>query len=86
MDEQEFEAALSLLVAQMEEEDADGREILMRLTSLLNGMRALGMPLPAYLVAIQADMAAEFTLPDGENAAGESSAGESMGGKTADEA
>ncbi|WP_119462452.1 hypothetical protein [Rhodospirillaceae bacterium SYSU D60014] len=64
MDEQEFEAALSLLVGQMENEDVDSHEIFMRLTAILNGMKALGMPLPADLVAMQAEMAEEFAVPD----------------------
>lgn len=70
MDEQEFEAMLSLLMSELESEDLDGHEILMRLSTLLNGMKAVGMPLPEDLVALQAEMAAEFTPPDGENGAG----------------
>lgn len=70
MDEQEFEATLSLLMSELESEDLGGHEILMRLSTLLNGMKALGMPLPEDLVALQAEMAAEFTSPEGENGAG----------------
>ena len=66
MDEQEFEAALSLLVGQMEDEDVDSHEIFMRLTTILNGMKALGMPLPADLVKMQAEMAEEFAVPNAE--------------------
>ncbi len=63
MDAQELQAALNLLVEQMEDESADGHEIFMRLTELLNGMRALGLPLPADLVEMEAEMAEEFAAP-----------------------
>lgn len=71
MDAQELQAALNLLVEQMEDESADGHEIFMRLTELLNGMRALGLPLPADLVEMESEMAEEFAVPPpGDETAG----------------
>lgn len=67
MDAQELQAALNLLVEQMEDESADGREIFMRLTELLNGMRALGLPLPEDLVEMEAEMAKEFAVPENKD-------------------
>jgi hypothetical protein len=63
MDAQELQAALNLLVEQMEDESADGHEVFMRLTELLNRMRALGLPLPEDLVEMEAEMAQEFAVP-----------------------
>ena len=64
MDEQELEAALSLLMEDAENAGADGHEIFMRLQAILNGMRALGMPLPQDLVEMEANMAKEFAVID----------------------
>jgi len=63
MDTQELQAAINLLVEQMEDESADGHEIFMRLTELLNSMRAMGLPLPEDLVEMEAQMAKEFAVP-----------------------
>jgi hypothetical protein len=67
MDAQELQAALNLLVEQMEDESADAHEIFMRLTELLNGMRALGLPLPEDLVEMEAEMAKEFAVPESKD-------------------
>ena len=64
MDEQELEAALSLLMEDAENAGADGHEIFMRLQAILNGMRAHGMPLPQDLVEMEANMAKEFAVPE----------------------
>ncbi len=64
MNEQELEAALSLLMEQIEEKSDDGHEIFMRLTLLLNQMRALGMPVPDDLAEMEANLAKEFTASD----------------------
>ena len=64
MDQQEIEAGLALLLDQMEDEAGDPREIFMKLTALLNGMRALNLPLPADLAEMEAEMAKEFTVPE----------------------
>ena len=71
MNEQEIEAGLGLLLDQMEDEAADPHEIFMKLTAILNGMRALNLPLPADLVEMEAEMAEEFTVPDTTPAAGD---------------
>jgi len=60
MERDEVEAALSLLLDQMEGEIEDSHEVYLRLTMLLNHMRALNMPVPDDLAAMEAEMAAEF--------------------------
>ena len=60
MDIQELEAAIAVLLDDMEGEQGDSHEIYLRLRQLLDGMRATGMPLPDDLVKLEQDMAAEF--------------------------
>lgn len=60
MDREEVEAALSLLLNEMEGEIEDSHEVYLRLTMLLNHMRALNMPIPADLADMEADMSKEF--------------------------
>jgi hypothetical protein len=60
MDEQELEAALSLLLEEMEGEIGDVGDIYTRLTRILNGMRAFGMPLPDDLVRLERELAEEL--------------------------
>jgi hypothetical protein len=69
MDREEIEAALSLLLDEMEGEIEDSHEVYLRLTMLLNQMRALGMPVPDDLAEMEADMSKEFAaeaVSDGE--------------------
>ena len=60
MDEHELEAALSLLIDDMEGDQGDLHEIYMRLRTIFEGMRAMGMPLPDDLVRLEEELAAEF--------------------------
>jgi hypothetical protein len=60
MNREELRAALSLLVDEMDGEIEDGHEIYLRLTMLLNQMRALNMPIPDDLAQMEADMSEEF--------------------------
>lgn len=60
MKEQELEAALSLLIEEMEGEQGGGHEIHLRLRQTLAAMRAMGMPLPDDLVRMEREMSAEF--------------------------
>jgi hypothetical protein len=60
MDEQEFEAALSLLIDEMEGDQGDRHEIFMRLHQMLETMRAEGLPVPDDLARMEAELAAEF--------------------------
>ena len=69
MDEQELEVGLSMLLEQMEDEAADGHELLLRLTQILNQMRGLNMPVPADLLALEQKLAAEYTIPSEAEAA-----------------
>ncbi len=60
LDRQELEAALSLLLDEMEGKQGPSHEIYLRLVQLLDSMRATGMPLPEDLVALERELAAEF--------------------------
>ncbi|HXV26169.1 MAG TPA: hypothetical protein VED46_18175 [Alphaproteobacteria bacterium] len=60
LDRQEIEAALSLLLDEMEGEQGPSHEVYLRLVQILDSMRATGMPLPEDLVALERDLAAEF--------------------------
>lgn len=57
---EEIEAALLELMEEMEGQQGDSHEIYMRLRQILDGMRAMGMPLPDDLAEMEARMAAEF--------------------------
>ena len=46
MDREELEAALAVLLDQMEGDQGDSHEVYQRLRQILDGMRAMGMPLP----------------------------------------
>ena len=60
LDRHELEAALSLLLDEMEGEQGPSHEVYLRLVQLLDAMRATGMPLPDDLVALERDLAAQF--------------------------
>ncbi len=71
MNRQEIEAALSLLLDQMEGEQGDSHEIYLRLAQILSQMRARGMPLPKDLVRLEEELAAAFVAesqPPGKDA------------------
>ena len=60
LDKQEIEAAVLELLEEMEGELGDAHEIYLKLRQTLDGMRALGMPLPDDLVRMEQELAAEF--------------------------
>ncbi len=60
MEEREFEAALALLIEEMEGEQGDSHEIYLRLRQMLSSMSTMGMPLPEDLVRMEREMSAEF--------------------------
>lgn len=60
MDRDEIEAAVSLLLDDMEGEWGDRHEIFLRIQQTLEQMRAMGMPLPEDLVRMEEELAAEF--------------------------
>ena len=66
MNREELRAALSLLVDEMDGEIEDSHEIYLRLTMLLNQMRALNMPIPDDLAQMEADMSREFAAEAAE--------------------
>jgi len=65
-DEQELEAAVSLLIDQMEGEQGDRHEIWQRLQTLINQLRATGMPVPDDLKRMEAELDAEFGRESGK--------------------
>ena len=60
LDKQEIEAAVLELLEEMEGDLGDAHEIYLKLRQTLDGMRAMGMPLPDDLVRMEKEMAAEF--------------------------
>ncbi|MGB8275169.1 MAG: hypothetical protein WCF16_07885 [Alphaproteobacteria bacterium] len=60
MDQQELEAALSLLIEDLEGDMGDVGDLYGRLTQVLNGLRAFGMPLPDDLVRLEKELAQEL--------------------------
>jgi hypothetical protein len=60
MDREELEAALAVLLDQMEGDQGDSHEVYLRLRQILDGMRAMGMPLPDDLVNMERELAADF--------------------------
>jgi len=66
MNREELRAALSLLVDEMDGEIEDSHEVYLRLTMLLNQMRALNMPVPEDLAQMEADMSKEFAAEAAE--------------------
>jgi hypothetical protein len=58
--EQELEAAVALLIEEMEGDQGDPHEIYLRLRQLLDQLRATGMPLPGDLVKLEKDLSAAF--------------------------
>jgi hypothetical protein len=60
LDKQEIEAAVLELLEEMEGDLGDAHEIYMKLRQTLDGMRAMGMPLPDDLVRMEKELSAEF--------------------------
>lgn len=60
MDKQDLDAALSLLIDEMEGDQGDRHEILMRLRQTLDTMRAEGLPVPDDLAKMEDALSAEF--------------------------
>jgi hypothetical protein len=67
MSEQEIEAAVALLIDEMEGDQGDAHEIYLRLRQVLDQMRAMGMPLPDDLVRMERDLGAEFAADSGND-------------------
>ena len=66
MNAEQLRAALSLLLDEMEGEIEDPHEVYLRLTMLLNQMRALNMPIPEDLAEMERDMSEEFAEDAGD--------------------
>jgi hypothetical protein len=67
MDAEQLRAALSLLLDEMEGEIEDPHEVYLRLTMLINQMRALNMPIPEDLAEMERDMSQEFAEEAGDS-------------------
>ena len=65
MDREELEAALAVLLEQMEGDQGDSHEVYQRLRQILDGMRAMGMPLPDDLLRMERELAADFEEDSG---------------------
>jgi hypothetical protein len=60
LDKQEIEAAVLQLMEEFEGEIEDAHELHERLRQTLEGMRAMGMPLPEDLVRMERELSEEF--------------------------
>ena len=66
MTEDEIEAALSMLIDEMEGDLGDRHEIWLRLQTLLQQIRAMGMPVPDDLQRMEEELEAEFGAESGK--------------------
>ena len=57
---EEIEAAILELMEEMEGEQGDAHEIYQRLRQILDGMRAMGMPVPDDLARMEESLSAEL--------------------------
>jgi len=62
---EEYEAELGLLLTQMEGEQGDAHEIMMRLKQMLDQMRAEGLPIPDDLKRFEQELDARFSAEGG---------------------
>lgn len=53
---EEYEAELSLLLTELEGEQGDSHEVMMRLKQMLDTMRAEGLPIPEDLKKFEDDL------------------------------
>lgn len=60
LDKQDIEAAVLELLGEMEGDLGDAHEMHLKLRQTLDGMRAMGMPLPDDLVRMERELSAEF--------------------------
>jgi predicted protein tyrosine phosphatase len=65
MSDRELEAAVSLLIDEMEGDMGDRHEIWQRLQTILQQLRATGMPVPDDLVRMEQELEAEFDAESG---------------------
>lgn len=57
---QEMEAAVLELMTEMEGDLGDAHEFYMRLRQIIDGMKAMGMPVPDDLARMEQELSAEF--------------------------
>jgi hypothetical protein len=67
---EEYEAEVSLLVSEMEGEQGDIHEIMMRLKQILDTMRAEGLPIPADLKHFEEELDRRFVAESGQDGSG----------------
>ncbi len=59
--DRELEAAVSLFIDEMEGEQGDRHELWQRVHTMIDQMRATGMPAPGDLIRLAAALEAEFS-------------------------
>lgn len=62
MEEIDYNAELSLLMTEMQGEQGDGHEMLMRLKQMIATMRAEGLPVPDDFKRLEAQLDAEYSV------------------------
>ncbi|MEQ8602833.1 MAG: hypothetical protein RIB45_05905 [Marivibrio sp.] len=62
---EEYEAELGLLLTELEGEQGDEHEIMMRLKQMLDQMRAEGLPIPDDLKRFEQELDERFTREGG---------------------
>ncbi len=66
LSDDELEAAISMLIDEMEGDLGDRHEIWLRLQTLLQQIRATGMPVPDDLQRMEEELEAEFGAETGK--------------------
>ena len=64
MREEDYEAGIALLLEEMAQKPEDAHAIFLKLQEMLNVLRAEGLPVPDDLARLEAELSAEFTIPD----------------------
>jgi hypothetical protein len=70
---EEYQAEVSLLVNEMEGDQGDIHEVMMRLKQILDTMRAEGLPIPEDLQRFERDLDAQFQADANPKGDGEAS-------------
>lgn len=60
----DIQAEIGLLMSQLTDMPEDEHEVLMRLHTLINTLRAEGLPVPEDLKDLEAELDAKFSPPD----------------------
>lgn len=66
MREQDYEAGFAMLLEEMAQKPEDAHAIFLKLQEMLNTLRAEGLPVPDDLARLEAELSAEFSIPQAE--------------------